>query len=53
MPKLEKDEQSSVTQAYHRRGLGVKFPATGQIFVIKKKKKAILMPLDHITLILK
>ena len=53
MSKLRKDEPSSVTQTYHRRGLGVEFPATGQIFAIFWKKKAILMPLDHISLILK
>ena len=31
-------EKASVTQMYHRRGLGAKPPANGQFFVIFEKK---------------
>ena len=50
-----RNEQTSVSQAYHRRrskeamgGLGAKLPAAGRFFVIFwEKLAAILMPLDH------
>ena len=38
------DEQTSVTQMYHGRGLGAKIISCWQFF----EKIAILMPLDHI-----
>ena len=49
-----RNEQTSVSQTYHRRGckqaiggLGAKLPAARRCFVIVWEKLAILMPLDY------
>ena len=49
-----RNEQTSVSQTYHRQGskkamegLGAKLPAAGRCFVIFWEKLSISMPLDH------
>ena len=46
-----RDEQTSVSQTYHRWGskeaMGAKLPAAGRFFVNLWQKLGILMPLDH------
>ena len=44
----EKGEQSSVTQTYHRRGLGAKLPATGQFFEKKNRFLLFRKPIEKL-----